>query len=398
MTSPYFFVIIKDKENFLRSQKEATMITTTQRDTQRPIKGSREALLRKVLRELAIIGGVGIASALIFFILHRLSVDLLIPIGIVLMATLAYYNGANDVSKVIATLVGSGVTQYRPAIVYGSLCTLAGAGVSTALATGLVATFTKGLIAGSTHLTLYFALAAILGALAWVYFATRLALPVSTTHAITGAVVTTGMFAFGTNAVLWTNLLTKIMLPLLFSPVIAFVVGLVLFWSIRLLMPQVNLDWMHWLSSGFASFTRGLNDAPKIVALGATFFLINGKLDKTPLWLFLVVALAMGLGSVLGGMKVTQTLAERVTKMNHKEGFSANLATAILVGLSSPLSLPVSTTHVSSCAIIGIGMHKGTKNIQWRTVWEMVLAWIVTLPAAGIFGGLAYILLSFSTW
>jgi phosphate/sulfate permease len=280
--------------------------------------------------------------------------------------------------------------------VYGSLCTLAGAGVSTIVATGLVATFTKGLIAGSTFLTVQFALAAIVGAIAWVYFATRMALPVSTTHAITGSVVLTGIIAFGAHQVLWNNLVTKIVVPLLLSPVIALMVGLVLFWCIRLLLSRVNLDWAHWVSSGIASFTRGLNDAPKIVALGTAFFLIGGKLDKTPLWLFFVVALAMGLGSVLGGLKVTQTLAERVTKMDHHEGFAANLTTALLVGLSSPLSLPVSTTHVSSCAIIGIGAHKGLKNIRWRTVWEMVLAWIVTLPAAGIFGALAYLLLNFS--
>jgi inorganic phosphate transporter, PiT family len=365
-------------------------------DKPREIDQSRSVRVRKILQELLIVGSTGIAGTLVLFVLHRLNVDIIVPVGIVLMGMLAYYNGANDVSKAIATLVGSGVTQYRPAIVYGSLCTLVGASISTVVAAGLVATFTKGLIAASTGLTESFALAAILGALAWIYFATRLALPVSTTHAITGAVVTTGVFAFGMHAVLWTNLVAKIIVPLLFSPLIAFVVGLVLFWGISLLLPRVNLDGLHWLSSGFASFTRGLNDAPKIVALGAGFFLIHGKYGTTPLWLFFVVALAMGLGSVLGGLKVTQTLAERVTKMDHKEGFAANLTTALLVGLSSPLSLPVSTTHVSSCAIIGIGMHKGTKNIRWQTVWEMVLAWIVTLPAAGIFGGLAYILLSLS--
>jgi phosphate/sulfate permease len=354
------------------------------------------SVYRKTFQELALIGGIGLAGALVLFLLRQFNIDILIPVGILLMAVLAYCNGANDVSKSIATLAGSGVTQYRPAIVYGSLCTLAGAGVSTIVATGLVATFTKGLIAGSTFLTVQFALAAIVGAIAWVYFATRMALPVSTTHAITGSVVLTGIIAFGAHQVLWNNLVTKIVVPLLLSPVIALMVGLVLFWCIRLLLSRVNLDWAHWVSSGIASFTRGLNDAPKIVALGTAFFLIGGKLDKTPLWLFFVVALAMGLGSVLGGLKVTQTLAERVTKMDHHEGFAANLTTALLVGLSSPLSLPVSTTHVSSCAIIGIGAHKGLKNIRWRTVWEMVLAWIVTLPAAGIFGALAYLLLNFS--
>lgn len=366
--------------------------------TQKHKQIDHRSVYRKTFQELALVGGIGLAGTLVLFLLRQFNIDILIPVGLVLVAVLAYCNGANDVSKAIATLVGSGVARYRLAIVYGSVCTLAGAGVSTILATGLVATFTKGLIASSTFLTAQFALAAIVGAIAWVYFATRMALPVSTTHAITGSVALTGIIAFGVHQVLWDNLVTKIVVPLLLSPVIALIVGLVLFWCIRLLLSRVNLDWAHWVSSGIASFTRGLNDAPKIVALGAAFFLIGGKLDKTPLWLFFAVALAMGLGSVFGGLKVTQTLAERVTKMDHREGFAANLTTAFLVGLSSPLSLPVSTTHVSSCAIIGIGTHKGLKNIRWRTVWEMVLAWIVTLPAAGIFGALTYLLLNFSKW
>ncbi len=376
------------------SQEKFVAQPTTQKHKQI----DHRSIYRKTFQELALVGGIGLAGTLVLFLLRQFNIDILIPVGLVLVAVLAYCNGANDVSKAIATLVGSGVARYRLAIVYGSVCTLAGAGVSTILATGLVATFTKGLIASSTFLTPQFALAAIVGAIAWVYFATRMALPVSTTHAITGSVALTGIIAFGVHQVLWDNLVTKIVVPLLLSPVIALIVGLVLFWCIRLLLSRVNLDWAHWVSSGIASFTRGLNDAPKIVALGAAFFLIGGKLDKTPLWLFFAVALAMGLGSVFGGLKVTQTLAERVTKMDHREGFAANLTTAFLVGLSSPLSLPVSTTHVSSCAIIGIGTHKGLKNIRWRTVWEMVLAWIVTLPAAGIFGALTYLLLNFSKW
>ncbi len=369
-------------------------MTTT--DVREEIRTEQKSALGKLVREPAIVGGIGIGGLLILSVLHRLGIDIITPVGIGMMAVLAYSNGANDISKTIATLVGSGMTKYRSAMVYGSLCTGAGAGTATVLAAGLVSTFTKGLIAPSAHLTGQFALAALLGAIIWVYLATRLALPVSTTHAITGAVVTTGVIAFGVDQVLWANLGMKIVAPLVLSPFIAFVVGLLLFWGIRLALPQVNLNWVHWLSSGFASFTRGLNDAPKIVALGAAFFLIGGKLRATPPWLFFVVALAMALGSVLAGLKVTQTLAERVTKMDHQEGFAANLATAILVGLSSLLSFPVSTTHVSGCAIIGIGVRKGVKNVQWQMVWEIVLAWIVTLPGAGVLGFLAYVLLSFS--
>ncbi len=353
----------------------------------------------KKFQEPVIVGVIVLGGLFTVFVFRRVSTDLFFPMGIAIMAVLAYFNGANDVSKAIATLVGSGVSNYRRAITWGSLCTVVGAFTSTFLAVGLVSTFTKGLIAGSAHLTEQFALATLVGAVAWVYAATRLALPVSTTHAITGAVVVTGIAAFGLDKVLWANLGNKILLPLLVSPLVALIFGLILFWLIQLALARVNLDWAHWIFSGVASFTRGLNDTPKVVALGAVFFLIGRSSSEPlaiPVWLFVVVALAMGLGSVIGGLKVTKTLAEKVTKMDHHEGFAANLATALLVGTSSPLSLPVSTTHVSSCAIIGIGVRKGNQAIQWQTVRDIVLAWLITLPAAGVLGLLAYLLLSVS--
>ena len=102
----------------------------------------------------------------------------------------------------------------------------------------------------------------------------------------------------------------------------------------------------------------------------------------------------MGLGSYLGGARVTELLAEKVTRMNHTEGLSANLTTSSLVLLSGTLGLPVSTTHVSSSAIIGIGLFKGLHEVQWATVRDMVLAWVVTLPASAILSALAYSLLS----
>lgn len=347
--------------------------------------------------ELAI-AGVVILWFVALFVSQRLSINLALPSGIVLMAILAFCNGANDVSKAIATLVGSGVTNYRRAILFGAICTVIGACLSTFIAVGLVKTFTTGLIASSAHLNTSFALASLVGAIAWVYLATRLALPVSTTHAITGSIVTVGAFAFGIQNVIWINLWSKIAFPLLASLLAAFVLGLALFGVIHLLLSKVNLNGVHWLSSGVASLTRGLNDTPKLVALGSVFLLLNGAhstADAAPVWLFLTVALAMGVGSIIGGLRVTQTLAEKVTKMNDQEGLAANLATSLLVGSSSFFSLPVSTTQVSSCAIIGIGIRKGWGGVRWRTVWDMVLAWIVTLPVAGLLALLAYLVLNF---
>jgi PiT family inorganic phosphate transporter len=145
-----------------------------------------------------------------------------------------------------------------------------------------------------------------------------------------------------------------------------------------------------------ASFARGLNDTPKIVALGVAFFLAraHGTPDQAPRWLFAQAAVSMGVGSYLGGIKVTQTLAAKVTRMDHREGFAANVTTATLVAGASQLGLPVSTTHVSSGAIIGIGLREGVGRVGWRAVRDMALAWVVTLPAAGLLGLATYNLLA----
>ncbi len=157
----------------------------------------------------------------------------------------------------------------------------------------------------------------------------------------------------------------------------------------------IGLDSMHWISSGLASLARGTNDAPKIVAmllLGSTVgFSSSSHLQVAA---FSGVALAMGLGSLLGGLRVTEVLAERVTQMDHVEGLSANLTTSSLVLASATMGLPVSTTHVSSSAIIGIGLLQGVHAVRWLTVRDMVLAWIITLPVSALLAAVTYLILS----
>jgi PiT family inorganic phosphate transporter len=157
----------------------------------------------------------------------------------------------------------------------------------------------------------------------------------------------------------------------------------------------VGLDTIHWISSGLASFTRGTNDAPKIVAM----LLLGSATAAWPSTSFQLaafggVAIAMGIGSYFGGLRVTKVLAENVTKMNHAEGLSANLTTSTLVLASGSLGLPVSTTHISSSAIIGIGLLRGWETVHWTTVRDMVLAWVVTLPASALFACMAYLILT----
>ena len=367
-------------------------------------------------------------------------------IPVLLVMALAFANGANDVSKAIATLVGSGVTSYRTAIAWGTVWTMVGACGAALFATAMVKTFSNGLIQPAAVSTPELGMSILAGSMIWVLLATRTGFTVSTTHALTGAIVGAGLVAFGTSGLVWPAIATNIALPLLLSPMLALMVAAVIHPIIRAaalrwegtclcVMPaqralvtvdpqgkthtllqatgfgmpladvpsrceraglrgvSINPDTMHWLSSGLASCARGMNDAPKIVAmllLGST--MASGLGWSSQLMVFLGAALAMGLGSFFGGLHVTEVLAEKVTRMDHVEGLSANLTTSSLVFVSATMGLPVSTTHVSSSSIIGIGLLKGLHEVRWGTVRDMVLAWFVTLPAAGLLAGLGYIL------
>ncbi|MDO8546697.1 MAG: inorganic phosphate transporter [Nitrospirales bacterium] len=369
-------------------------------------------------------------------------------LALLLVMAMAYANGANDVSKAIATLVGSGVTNYRTAIIWGTAWTVAGVCLSAFVASAMLKTFSAGLIQPGIAPPPALAPAILVGAMGWVLMASRTGLPVSTTHALAGALVGAGLVSIGSQGLAWPAITGKIGLPLLLSPVLALVVSFLFHPVVRLVaerwegaclcvMPAsralvtidargntrtliqtsvlgqpvvavpaqceraglkglaIGLDSIHWLSSGVASLARGANDAPKIMAI-----LLLGSASAS--WpsvtvqctMLAAVALAMGLGSYIGGFRVTEVLAEKVTRMDHAEGLSANLTTSSLVLVSATMGLPVSTTHVSSSAIIGIGVRKGLVAVRWATVRDMVLAWIVTLPVAALLAALAYVLLS----
>jgi inorganic phosphate transporter, PiT family len=378
-----------------------------------------------------------------------MSMGLLLALGCGVFV--AYLNGANDVSKGIATLVGSGVTNYKRAILWGAAWTGAGGLASAGLSQAMVGTFGAGLLRDGTKPTLDGALAVLLGAAACVGIATRLGLPVSTTHAIVGAVAGVYSFSLGFSGVNWGGMGSKIVLPLLASPFLALTMVFVILRLERLItirfgkapeclcvdvepaalpatlvaegsslvisetvIPRSGVDiafgsqeacaanrpsalrltstQLHWLTSGATSFARGLNDAPKIVALVLVTAALSAGTPVGKTSAFTVVALAMVAGSWMAGRKVTRVLAENVTPMDHTEGFVANLVTAGLVGPGAALGLPMSTTHVSSGAIIGVGVPQKAE-LNWKTVQSMVLAWILTIPLAAMLGVSAFVFL-----
>ena len=355
---------------------------------------------------------------------------------------LAYSNGANDNFKGVASLFGSRTCNYRTAISWATITTFAGSIMSIYLAQTLLKKFSgKGIVPDHFVGSEYFLLSVAIGAGMTVIIATLTGFPISTTHALTGAIIGCGFVAMGAH-LNFSALGKGFVLPLLLSPVLAMAIAGLLYvffhgariafglkkeWCVCIgaeerviAMPQPNssfalravslpshltvdelencreryggnffgftshqvVDAAHFLSAGTVSFARGLNDTPKIVAL----LLLWKALDIR--WGFAAVALTMAIGGLLNARKVAETMSKKITTMNHGQGFTANLTTAILVVLASLFGLPVSTTHVSVGSLFGIGLTTGNANL--RTVNAIVLSWLVTLPCAAIASATTY--------
>jgi PiT family inorganic phosphate transporter len=363
----------------------------------------------------------------------------LAPVAVGLM--LAFANGANDNFKGVATLFGGGTASYRTALGWATVTTLAGSAAALVLAGGLLAAFSgKGLVPPGVVADPRFPAAVALAAGATVLLATRLGFPVSTTHALIGALVGAGLVA-SPAGVDPAALGGGFVLPLLTSPFVALVLALLLYPPLSGLrrrlgvepetcicvgrevvavlppgadpaaalraaaVPSVGMgteatcrvryrgrllgvraetaaDAAHFASAGVVSFARGLNDTPKIAAL----LLAGGALG--PDGAIPAVAAGIALGGVLGARRVAETMAHRVTAMNPGQGLVANLVTGLLVVGASRLGMPVSTTHVSCGALFGIGT--ATRRARWGMIARILLAWGVTLPLGAALGAAGF--------
>lgn len=310
----------------------------------------------------------------------------------------AYANGANDNFKGVATLFGSGTTNYKRALGWATVTTFAGSVSSLVLAESLIKSFSgerlvPDTIAGSPN----FIFAIALGAGLTVMLATLTGFPISTTHGLIGALVGSGLAAVGTQINI-AFLGNSFFLPLLVSPLIAATFGSTFYRLFTLDTEEkhmqnctgkfwgkdrfIVLDSAHYLSAGLVCFARGLNDTPKIVAL-----LLAIKALDVPSGI-VVVTIAMAAGGLLNAKKVAETMSHKITPLNHSQGFTANIVTSVLVIFASQLGMPVSTTHVSVGSLFGIGLITGKANDC--VVRNILLSWILTLPIAAILSAMIY--------
>lgn len=301
---------------------------------------------------------------------------------------LSYSNGANDNFKGVATLFGSGVVTFKKALLWSTTTTVLGSITSIFLAEKLVKNFSgKGLVPDALLLTPEFAIAITLGAAITVFFATKIGMPISTTHALVGGLLGCGVLAVGSDFN-FSKLGTTFLLPLVFSPLVAMFLSFTIYFLVNKFVKNESsklIDAMHFFSSGIVCFSRALNDTPKIAALLLLVTYLDIKLGMV------TIAIAMALGGFLNSKKVALIMGSKITPMNSNQGFTANLLTGILVTTASINGLPVSTTHVSVGSIFGIGII--SKKSDYSVIRNILMSWLLTLPFAAIASSICYKLL-----
>jgi inorganic phosphate transporter, PiT family len=354
---------------------------------------------------------------------------------------LAFSNGANDNFKGVATLFGSKTISYKNALIWATITTVSGSVCSIFLAQGLLKNFSgKGLVPDELLLNPTFAIAIALGAALTVFIATKVGMPISTTHALVGSLFGAGLVAVGSQFN-FQKLIDSFVVPLLASPIVAILFAIVMYFifsktrkllginkesclcltekksmlvncdnfvttldqeknlevssckinsenyqnSILGISSQKIVDTFHFITAGTVGFARGLNDTPKIAGI----LLIIGAVHSSSF--LILVTVAMAIGGILNAKKVANTISQKITTMNTGQGFTSNFVTSILVLLASAYSLPVSTTHVSVGSIFGIGTVNKTANSNM--ILKIISSWLLTLPVAALLSSSIYYIL-----
>jgi PiT family inorganic phosphate transporter len=297
-------------------------------------------------------------------------------------------NGWNDSANAIATVVSTRVLSPLQAVMLAAGMNILGAFLTTAVAK----TIGKDVV-DPKAVTEIIVVVALFAGFAWNAAMTWLGLPVSASHALIGGLIGAA-YAHGGSAILNISGIIKIFSALITSPIIGIIVGflfmkLILAYFGTLSVGMINRYFgkLQIFSSAFMALSHGSNDAQKVMGIITLSLVSGGYLPsvEVPFWVILICALAMGLGTALGGWKVIKTMGVQMLKLEPIHGFAAETsATAIILG-ASHMGLPVSTTHVISTCIMGVGATKRLSAVRWGLARKIVLAWVFTLPACAVF-------------
>ena len=320
-------------------------------------------------------------------------------LGLVVLIVVAlgfdYTNGFHDAANAIATSVSTRALTPRTALALAAVFNLLGSLVSTKIA----ATVGKGIIdVPKTHEGLVVVFAAVVGAIVWNLVTWYFGLPSSSSHALIGGLVGAAIASSG--GVKWNGVLDKVVIPMVVSPlvgfVLAFLVMLALLWIFRRRNPShVNRGFKYgqWVSSAAMAYGHGLQDAQKTMGVITLSLVVTHHLSEfvVPTWVKLACAAAIALGTYSGGWRIMRTLGRRVFKLDNAAGFAAqSVASSVLMTTAYVYAAPISTTHVITSSVMGVGATRKFSAVRWGVAGNILLAWVLTLPmaalvAAGVF-------------
>jgi PiT family inorganic phosphate transporter len=325
-----------------------------------------------------------------------------------------YINGFHDAANAIATVVSTGVLPIRTAVMIAGVLNFAGALAGTAVAKTIASGF-----ADPAIVTQAVVLAALLGAIVWNLITWWYGIPSSSSHALIGGLCGAVVAHAGAAAFKWSALGEKVLVPLIVSPtlgfVMAFFIMIALLWIVRHMRPslvQRGSRRLQLLSASLMAFSHGSNDAQKsmgiitlaLLAFAATGHSIDGLPawvmphgKDVPYWVIVTCASAIALGTMAGGQRIIKTMGTKIIRITPLQGFAAETAGAVTILAASRLGVPVSTTHCINASIMGVGASKRISAVRWGVASNIVVAWVLTIPAAALVSFVAMKLIALAT-
>jgi PiT family inorganic phosphate transporter len=320
----------------------------------------------------------------------------LLVVVIVVGLAFDFTNGFHDTANYVATWVGTRALSPRMAVAISAAANLLGAFVTTAVAK----TVAKGII--DTGLaTQKTVLAALLGAIAWNLLTWWIGLPSSSTHALIGGLVGAALVQSGSSGVQWHGIVEKVVIPGAISPLIgfagAFLLMVVIYRVFFRAPPGVahrGFRYGQLVTGTWVAFTHGANDAQKTMGVITLALIANGNLSadtfNVPTWVKIAAGLTIAAGTYAGGWRIIRTLGQRIYTMQPEHGFAAQLSAGTTLYVGTRFGFPISTTHVVTGSIMGAGATRGISAVKWGVAGNILIAWLLTLPAAGLVAAALY--------
>jgi len=319
----------------------------------------------------------------------------IIVITVVVTAILFdFTNGFHDTANAMATSIATGALKPKVAVLLAGVLNFVGAFLSVAVAK----TISGGLV-DDTKITPVVIFAGLVGAILWNLLTWLLGLPSSSSHALFGGLIGATWVAAGAGAIKFATVISKVLLPLVLSPIIAGIIGLAATYFLYRItansddqVVRKGFKLSQIVSASMVALAHGTNDAQKTMGIITLTLITVGTLPQgasPPYWVIFCCALAIGLGTSLGGWRIIQTMGKRISEIQSPQGFAAETSSAAVILTSAHLGFALSTTQVCTGSIFGAGAGRRLATVQWSVAGRMALAWLMTLPAAAIVGAVA---------